>query len=248
MEQDKILLWVVAGLNLLIGLYSIHLKQYFSQKGKNLADKEDLEDLTRIVEQVRGEFQRENEMLKASLNIISNKRNVIFSEQKQSIIDFSTQVNIWMWDALKINVFDYYHKNHDDLSDKIIKLKDAYNSVQIAFSKVQLLIDDSNLVDVGHQTVTETLKLHNFVELKVTALKRNLSWERILVEQITSKDFDIRKAPQPMAQFYQSEAKDNRLERENLLKDYYDEYGKLFSPAISKRNEFFSFAKAYLNA
>lgn len=182
MTPETILLIITLGLNLFIGLYVLYLKEYFGKKGENLADKEDLEELTTIVEDVKSKFQEENEILKTNLGIIANKRNLIFSEQKQCIIDFSTELNIWIWDALKINVFEYGHNNHFDLADKIIKLRDQYNKVQIAYSKVQLLVDSPDLVSKGHEAVTETLKLHNFVDLKVSGLKRNLSWERILVE------------------------------------------------------------------
>jgi hypothetical protein len=247
MTIETILLVITLGLNLFIGLYVLYLKKYFEKKGKNLADKEDLGELTTIVEEVKSKFQEENEILKTNLGIIANKRNLIFSEQKQCIIDFSTELNIWIWDALKINVFEYGHNNHSDLGDKLIKLRDQYNKVQIAFSKIQLLVDSPDLVTKAHESVTETLKLHGFVDLKVSALKRNLSWERMLVEQITSKDFDFRKAPQPMAEFYKSEAHENKTEREKLLKDYRNEYGEIFNVAIGKRNEFIGLAKQYLN-
>src|SRR5260221_1037949 len=105
MGHDTLLLLLILGINLFLGLYILYLKKYFSQKGKNLADKEDLEDLTTIVEEVKSKFQEENEILKTNLGIIANKRSIIFTEQKQCIIDFSTELNIWFWDAFKINAF-----------------------------------------------------------------------------------------------------------------------------------------------
>lgn len=50
-----------------------------------------------------------------------------------------------------------------------------------------------------------------------------------------------------MSEFYKSQAHENKTERETLLKDYYKEYGEIFSVAIGKRNEFIVLAKQYLN-
>lgn len=248
MELNTILLILLTLINGFIGLYVLFLKNYFEKKGQNQADKEDLKELTTIVGEVKKKFEEENEILRVNLGIIANKRNVIFSEQKQSIIDFSTQLNIWLWDALNVDVFEYGHNNYLDLSDVIIKFKDAYHKVQVAFSKVQLLVESETVVSKGHETVTKTLELHNFVQLKASGLKRNLSWERILVEQVTSKDFDIKKLPEPVAEFFKSDAHNNKAEREELLKDYYKQQGELFKVAITARNEFIALAKEHLNS
>jgi len=43
-----------------IGLGVFYLRHYVGAKAKNLAEKEDLKDLTRIVERVRSQFERAN--------------------------------------------------------------------------------------------------------------------------------------------------------------------------------------------
>lgn len=247
MTHETVLLILTIGINLFIGLYVLYLKKYFEKKGENLAMKDDLKDLTTIVEEVKSKFQEENEILKTTLGITANKRNLIFSEQKQCIVDFSTALNIWLWDALRINVFEYGHQNHSDLGEKIIKLREASNNAQIALSKVQLLVDSPDLVFKAHEALIVSLELHGFVDDKVSALKRNLSSERILVDQIVRKDFDVMKAPRPITDFIKERAVENQTERENLLKDYHKEHRDKFKLALQKTNEFIELAKKYLN-
>lgn len=44
-----------------------------------------LRDLTGIVEDVKNQFQREREILRAQLSVMANKKNVLFNEAKQCV-------------------------------------------------------------------------------------------------------------------------------------------------------------------
>ncbi|MCW5912907.1 MAG: hypothetical protein KIT62_17690 [Cyclobacteriaceae bacterium] len=246
MTTETILLIIVLGLNLIGGLFILHLKKYFSKKGENLADKEDLEELTTIVEEVKTKFEQDTELLRANLAIETNKKNVIFNEQKQSIIDYSTHLNIWLWDSLRIAVHEYNHTNHEELKDKIIKIRESYNNVNVSLSKVQLLVPSETLVKSCHETLMEVLKVHGFVDIRVSRLKRVLSYEKVLVDQFISRGEKIKPGDLSF-KFYEQQAKDNADEKKAVLDDYIEEHGKLFSSAVQKRNEFLALAKHYLN-
>ncbi|MBX2969982.1 MAG: hypothetical protein KF803_11475 [Cyclobacteriaceae bacterium] len=244
--METILLIIVLLINFLVGLYIIYLKQYFNRKGQNLADKEDLGQLTTIVEEVRNKFEQDTELLRATLAIETNKKNIIFNEQKQSIIDFSTNLNIWLWDSLRVSVHEYNQTNHEELKDKIIKLRDAYNNVNVALSRVQLLVQSDTLVSSCHETVMEVLKVHNFVDMRISRLKRTLMYEKVLVDQYLQKGPDF-KPGDPSFEFYAQQAKDNAKEKDDILDDYIKEHGKLFQAALIQRNIFLELAKHYLN-
>ncbi len=74
---------LVANVVVLVGggaFLRIYLPSYLSEKGKNLASKEDLQHLTRLVEGVRAEYAGELEQLKANLSsegqVIERRRRV----------------------------------------------------------------------------------------------------------------------------------------------------------------------------
>jgi hypothetical protein len=240
---ELLLLIVIAG----FGKYYI---SYFKKKGDNLAKKEDIAELTEIVQQIEHNYATDIESLKAKLTILTNKRTSVFEEEKESIVTFFASVNYWVWDTLHIETHEYFHGNYGELSDKIIRFRDAYKKVNVAMSKVDLLISNPELVKSGNDLVTASLKLSHFVDLKVSALKRNLTSERILVDAMF-KDMDKRKMPvakdDPINQFMLSEAKDLRSERETLLKSYHGEFLALFKIVAEKRREFIIHAHAYLN-
>ena len=62
-------------------LYRKYLFSYSSEKGKNLATKEDVGDITRKVEEVRTEYLSEIERLKVELSLLSRKNNILLDEK-----------------------------------------------------------------------------------------------------------------------------------------------------------------------
>ncbi|MEY2480631.1 MAG: hypothetical protein QOI04_1558 [Verrucomicrobiota bacterium] len=65
-------------IGLLIGVATLYLRQFVSKKAQNLAQKQDLADLTTIVERVKSQFERANAV-----------------EQLKLEKEFSTCVNTW---------------------------------------------------------------------------------------------------------------------------------------------------------
>ncbi len=62
-------------------LFRKYLFSYSSEKGKNLATKEDVEEITRKVEGTKNEYVAEIEKLKAELALFSRKNNILFDEK-----------------------------------------------------------------------------------------------------------------------------------------------------------------------
>src|SRR5580704_10390582 len=72
------------------------LPSYFSEKGKNLATKEDVSDITQLVEAVKHSFTKETEQLKANLQLLTNVQAGIASEERTSIIEYNEKYFWWV--------------------------------------------------------------------------------------------------------------------------------------------------------
>ncbi|EIE1223058.1 hypothetical protein LCX91_004909 [Vibrio parahaemolyticus] len=82
METVKIILQITT----LFGIGSIFLFRkflfsYSSEKGKNLATKEDIEDITRKVESTKNEYIADIERLKVELLLVSRKHDILLDEK-----------------------------------------------------------------------------------------------------------------------------------------------------------------------
>src|SRR5689334_7623241 len=102
---------MIIALEIVLALLSTYLVYYVQQKGKNQADKQDLQKLTEIVEEVKQKYVRENELLKSSLSVFTNKQNILFAEGKDAIVEFYSNLNKWLWHNLNISAHEFNHTN-----------------------------------------------------------------------------------------------------------------------------------------
>jgi hypothetical protein len=184
-----------------------------------------------------------NKQLTANLNLITNKDHMRFAENRNALIDFFTNLNEWIWDGLNIGVQDYNHTNYQELSGKIVRMKEYYNKANVSFGRLQLLFQDDKLLKAGYEAILESLKLHHFVETTLKNFQRTLSWEKSLLDKITSKDYDFFKMTPDLTALYEKQARETEITRKEILDGYNDKHWELFNPVIRKRNEFRDLAK-----
>lgn len=233
-------------LQIIAAMLSAYLIFYAREKGKNQASKTDLKDLTKIVEDVKKENSKEIELLKANLLVFTDKEKQIFNEEKEAIIIFFAQLNTWIWDSLNIYIYEYNHSNHQDISSKLIIMRDNYNKTNISFSKVKLIVEDENLIKIGHDSISKTLKLHHFIEGLLNRLSSNLGWEKIMVDRVLNKEIDFQTLSISMQDYYRDEAKNNKAERKTITDEYFSQQTEYFSSAISSINNFRNISRKYL--
>ncbi|GEA04793.1 hypothetical protein KUL17_36900 [Alteromonas sp. KUL17] len=82
--MDLILIGLQVSILLCVGcifLFRKYLFSYSTEKGKNLATKEDVEEITRKVEEVKSGYVAEIERLKVDLSVLSRKHNILLDEK-----------------------------------------------------------------------------------------------------------------------------------------------------------------------
>jgi hypothetical protein len=237
---------IIILLQIVIGLLSAYLLYYAQQKGKNQADKEDLRKLTEIVEEVKKKNNEEIELLKANLSLLTDREKQIFGEEKQAIIDFFAQLNTWIWDSLNIYISEYNHANYQDISTRLIAMRDAYNQTNVTFSKVQLIVTDKDLIKAGHNAIMKTLELHHFKEGLLQRLSLALSWEKFLVDQIVNKQVDFRTMTGELRDFYPRQSEKHEKDKKEIIDEYFAKHKDIFNPAIGEVINFKNKAKEYL--
>jgi hypothetical protein len=237
---------IIIILQIIIGLISAFLLYYAQKKGINQADKEDLKKLTQIVEDVKKKNNEEIELLKANLSLLTDREKQIFEEEKEAIIVFFAQLNTWIWDSLNIYIHEYNHSNYQDISTRLISMRDSYNRTNVTFAKVRLIVNDDELVKAGHETINTTLNLHHFAEGLLKRLLSTLSWEKVLVDQIVNKQIDYRTMTSDLRDFYMEQAKQHEKDKKGITDEYFAKHNDYFCPAMQVVNSFKEKAKEYL--
>lgn len=233
-------------LEIIIGLLLAYIIYYAQQKGKNQADKEDLEKITKIVEDIKQKNSEEIELLKADLTLLTDRQRQIFGEEKESIVIFFAQLNSWIWDSLNIYIQEYNHTNYQEISQRLIVMRDAYNKTNVTYSKVKLIVEDEVLIKAGNDAIIKTLELHHFKERLLQRLFTTLSWERTIVDQIVNKQIDFRNMTTELRDFYKGLSEDSTKEKKEILNEYFAENQNKFNPAMLEVNKFKDLAKKYI--
>ena len=135
---------------------------YLQQRAKNKADLDVKKKLTSIEEGIK------------TVNALQIDRGKqIFNEEKDSIIVFFAQLNTWIWLYLNVSLKDYESLKSKDIPKGLIELQDAYNKTNVAYAKVKLIINDTNLVEAGFEAICKTYEAHTIREFILTKLCDN---------------------------------------------------------------------------
>jgi len=123
-------------INLLLVFYALYLRSYFQEKGKNLATKQDIEEITRKVETIKTDLDLSKDLTLSFVN-----------EQRQVIMDFYNRIVIALA-HMGPNMYENIELNDDKILTEIrSNLNEAYYQYTLAEGKLELLIDNKPILD-----------------------------------------------------------------------------------------------------
>jgi hypothetical protein len=128
-------------------MYLALFKSYFTEKGKNLATKEDVEDITKKVESIKTEFIKETEKLKHELQFENQIKISFTNDLKNSIVEVYDDYNNWhniIYNSF-LDSLDFSLK-HIDKAD--MEMDKAYLKFETAVSKLELYIKNDRLDEI----------------------------------------------------------------------------------------------------
>ena len=141
-----------------------YLFSYYSKKGENLATKEDVKEITKIVEDVKTKFTNKIEEFKRDLRVEERFKIERLLSERNAILDFGSELLTFIH---YLTVYD----NHEFKSE-IEYVKARYKQIKmtsyksrIDLSKLELIINDTELLDAFQGlfiSVRKTLIKHNF--------------------------------------------------------------------------------------
>lgn len=138
---------MLEALILLLLLYLAFLKSYFQEKGKNVATKEDVEEITSLVESVKSQLQFS---LQARLSLRA--------EEHQALVDYFSKYSTWLsaitnWSAVGIN-----KDNICRLAETRSQLDMLHHDFDLAAGKMELFVENEDIRSQHSPLVIETLK------------------------------------------------------------------------------------------
>lgn len=159
---------------IIIGLYLALFKSYFTEKGKNIATNEDIEELTNKIESVKQKFLEKNASLKSKLDLLTNLQIGHKNDERNALTAFHKSFSNWI-NVLTTSSFglvdDY---NNEEISKKIFELEIIYKDVQASQALLMIYIEDKTLHSIINELKIEILKkLSQNPSMSLINLKHN---------------------------------------------------------------------------
>ena len=153
---------LISSLGIIGGLISASLTTYFNTKSQYKAMSEEIAKITEIVEGVKKTFQDDTERLKSQLNVLTNKHNILFAEEKEALLAYLSAWNIWNshLEKMVISFLSIEDEEEVEWFNLIDKFKDendkANDRIQICVSKLELFMTDDLIIKTVRNLNTET--------------------------------------------------------------------------------------------
>jgi len=153
---------IIFGIILFFTLKNL-LPSYFNEKGKNLATKEDIEDITKKVEKIKSEFIKDIEYIKSDLSYINQSKFSIKASERDALIDTNNKYSEWLNYLLNISFSDINPNNYKKLNDYYQEIKTKKLNFDIAQDNLHLFLHDEELMEYKMKCVTETMTLEHII-------------------------------------------------------------------------------------
>jgi hypothetical protein len=118
--------------------------------------------------------------------------------------------------------------------------------VNISFGKAQLLINDDDIIQAGHETIMKILLLHQYVEGTLKTLKFTLADEKSMSDLLFSKGMKFETFSPEMKDYYRNRAEANSAKMKTISDEYLSKTSTFSSGAMTKKNIFRELARSYL--
>lgn len=148
---------------ILIGLFLHYQKSYGSEKAKNLATKEDIAEITKIVENIKNNFITETEKLKGNLQFENQVKVSLYTDMKNSITNLYESYNVW-YHFISNSSTNSIEFNSERLKEVEKELTIVYEKFLIAQAKADLYVNNDNLNKIVAQLGSQTLLMEEIVE------------------------------------------------------------------------------------
>ncbi|OIR15454.1 hypothetical protein GALL_37760 [mine drainage metagenome] len=153
MSNVEIIQFIIDGVIILFLGYVAFLKSYFQEKGKNLATKEDIEEITSSVEAIKSSFQY-------SLQTKLSWR----AEEHDALVDYYSKFGAWISTIMGVNLAGITYENAERLAEITSVLDDLERQLNAAGSRLELFVSNNDILLQKGPLIIRTLGLQHHAQ------------------------------------------------------------------------------------
>ncbi|MFG4001362.1 hypothetical protein [Flavobacterium aquidurense] len=137
--------------------------KYFESKGANQATKEDIGEITKIVENIKSDLSQQNELLKAQLSMTNQHKLDIKSAEREAIFDFNKQKSVWIYSLLRFSFYKYNLENFKEIGQTVLDYQKRQYEYDLAAAHLALFMYDNEFMELKSKLIIEVIELDKIV-------------------------------------------------------------------------------------
>lgn len=154
-----------------IYFFKKYLFSYSSEKGKNLATKEDIEEITRKIENVKSEYLIELETVRIELSKSLHQKNELWIMKRNACFKALNLANAVLSNYEYSNV----PKGH------IVPQKESIESARSCFNELECTCEGLEVIEMLKKIVFGSGTVDDIIDLRI-AVRKELGFENILID------------------------------------------------------------------
>lgn len=190
--------------------------KYFEAKGTNQATKEDIGEITEIIENIKSDLIQQNELLKAQLSFKNQHKLNLKTAEREAIFDFNKKNSAWLYSLLRFRFKGYDLENYKELKSIHLEFSKRQYESDLAEAHLTLFMHDKNFKEIKRDFIISIIELENIVTKSIhdvyyrfTKYEIELELEENIINQSKIK-----------TEFYKEDIEFNDNFRKDILAKY----------------------------
>lgn len=166
--QQIILNFLITIISLIIFyLLKGYWPKYFEAKGTNQATKEDIGEITEIIENIKSDLTHQNELLKAQLSFHNQHRLNIKTAEREAIFDFNKRISAWTYSIVRFTFSAYNIDNYKDLKFVSADFSKRLYECDLAEAHLTLFIHDQEFIELKRDLIVSIIELERITAASI---------------------------------------------------------------------------------
>lgn len=222
---------IIILIGVVIYILKISTPEYFKQKAKNLAQKEDITEITEKIKSIETTFQKDLEVVKSQLSLSTQLQTNFRNEERSSIIEFNESIFSYynLLSSAYIATGDEY--NNEDVTKARSFINQLYIDLILKHHKMSLFLEGEDSEDIR----AKSFKLIHEIRDRFNKHYIELHYNIIQTNIVIGSD-DV--------------SHENRIEainrRPDIFQKYYSSVNPLIEPTITSLLELRNILKKHL--
>lgn len=169
------------------------LPSFANEKGKNLATKQDIGEITRIAEGIKNELTQKTEELKAQLLLINQHKLSIKNAEREAIFNYNSKLSAWIYFLVRFAFSKYNLDNFNELDKHFDEEAKRQYELDVAEAHLTLFLNDPQFLKLKMDLTTSVIEYSRLLSKTIVEAKYVFRKAEITIEHHPENKMDIGK-------------------------------------------------------